>query len=303
MKALAVDAAQRYQSAGVLLEAIESFAVASRMSLSTMGARPLHARHVRRGAASRGSTRPRRRSQPVVREGEHDLVDERHRARCACRADTLRPDSDADVPTRTTQRSPTARHRRPTVLDLPRETCRGVAREPARRVEREVVSVQQPSLAPTPDARCRRASLSCRIVPRRCRRARSRCRRAGTFTPDPVGLSPRTAHAGAGRRSPSTRHGYASAVPTAATSRIRATSRRPMHSAEARAASRTAGRSIIGARDRAGRHHHRARGIDERRRRGRERGPPAQGSDDADASRADAPKPGQPPKPVVAADR
>ncbi|HTR49068.1 MAG TPA: protein kinase, partial [Kofleriaceae bacterium] len=37
MKALAVDAAQRYQSAGLLLEALESFAVASRMSLSTMG--------------------------------------------------------------------------------------------------------------------------------------------------------------------------------------------------------------------------------------------------------------------------
>jgi len=37
MKALAVDAAQRYQSAGLLLEAIESFAVSARMSLSTMG--------------------------------------------------------------------------------------------------------------------------------------------------------------------------------------------------------------------------------------------------------------------------
>ena len=37
MKALAVDPNQRYQSAGQLLEAIESFAVASRMSLSTMG--------------------------------------------------------------------------------------------------------------------------------------------------------------------------------------------------------------------------------------------------------------------------
>ena len=36
MKALAVDANQRYQSAGLLLEAIESYAVASRMSLSTM---------------------------------------------------------------------------------------------------------------------------------------------------------------------------------------------------------------------------------------------------------------------------
>ena len=37
MKALAVDAAQRYQSAGLLLEALESFAVSARMSLSTMG--------------------------------------------------------------------------------------------------------------------------------------------------------------------------------------------------------------------------------------------------------------------------
>ena len=37
MKALAIDAAQRYQSSGLLLEALESFAVASRMSLSTMG--------------------------------------------------------------------------------------------------------------------------------------------------------------------------------------------------------------------------------------------------------------------------
>jgi serine/threonine-protein kinase len=36
MKALAVDANQRYQSAGLLLEAIEAFAVSSRMSLSTM---------------------------------------------------------------------------------------------------------------------------------------------------------------------------------------------------------------------------------------------------------------------------
>src|SRR5215470_3007899 len=36
MKALAVDAAQRYQSAGLLLEAVESFAVAARMSLSTV---------------------------------------------------------------------------------------------------------------------------------------------------------------------------------------------------------------------------------------------------------------------------
>lgn len=36
MKALSVDAAQRYQSAGALLDAIESFASAARMSLSTM---------------------------------------------------------------------------------------------------------------------------------------------------------------------------------------------------------------------------------------------------------------------------
>ena len=36
MKALAVDATQRYQSAGALLEALEAFAVAARMSLSTM---------------------------------------------------------------------------------------------------------------------------------------------------------------------------------------------------------------------------------------------------------------------------
>jgi serine/threonine protein kinase len=36
MKALALDATQRYQSAGLLLEAIESFALAARMSLSTM---------------------------------------------------------------------------------------------------------------------------------------------------------------------------------------------------------------------------------------------------------------------------
>jgi len=36
MKALAVDPTQRYQSAGALLEALESFAVAARMSLSTM---------------------------------------------------------------------------------------------------------------------------------------------------------------------------------------------------------------------------------------------------------------------------
>jgi len=37
LKALAVDANQRYQSAGFLLEAIESYAVSARMSLSTMG--------------------------------------------------------------------------------------------------------------------------------------------------------------------------------------------------------------------------------------------------------------------------
>ncbi len=37
MKALASDPAQRYQSSGLLLEALESFAVSSRMSLSTMG--------------------------------------------------------------------------------------------------------------------------------------------------------------------------------------------------------------------------------------------------------------------------
>ncbi len=36
MKALAVDANQRYQSAGLLLEALEAFAAANRMSLSTM---------------------------------------------------------------------------------------------------------------------------------------------------------------------------------------------------------------------------------------------------------------------------
>jgi len=36
MKALAVDANQRYQSAGMLLEAIEAFALSARMSLSTM---------------------------------------------------------------------------------------------------------------------------------------------------------------------------------------------------------------------------------------------------------------------------
>ncbi len=36
MKALAVDANQRYQSAGLLLEALETFAVSARMSLSTM---------------------------------------------------------------------------------------------------------------------------------------------------------------------------------------------------------------------------------------------------------------------------
>jgi hypothetical protein len=37
MKALAVEASQRYQSAGMLLEALESFAMGSRMPLSTMG--------------------------------------------------------------------------------------------------------------------------------------------------------------------------------------------------------------------------------------------------------------------------
>ena len=37
LKALAVDSNQRYQSAGLLLEAIESYAVSARMSLSTMG--------------------------------------------------------------------------------------------------------------------------------------------------------------------------------------------------------------------------------------------------------------------------
>jgi serine/threonine protein kinase len=37
MKALAVDAVHRYQSAGLLLEALEAFAVANRYSLSTMG--------------------------------------------------------------------------------------------------------------------------------------------------------------------------------------------------------------------------------------------------------------------------
>jgi serine/threonine protein kinase len=37
MKALAVDAAHRYQSAGLLLEALETFAIANRFSLSTMG--------------------------------------------------------------------------------------------------------------------------------------------------------------------------------------------------------------------------------------------------------------------------
>ncbi len=36
MKALAIDANQRYQSAGLLLEAIEAFAMSARMSLSTM---------------------------------------------------------------------------------------------------------------------------------------------------------------------------------------------------------------------------------------------------------------------------
>jgi serine/threonine protein kinase len=36
MKALAVDSSERYQSAGLLLEAVESFALAGRMSLSTM---------------------------------------------------------------------------------------------------------------------------------------------------------------------------------------------------------------------------------------------------------------------------
>ncbi len=36
MKALSVDAGQRYQSAGLLLEAIETFAITARMSLSTM---------------------------------------------------------------------------------------------------------------------------------------------------------------------------------------------------------------------------------------------------------------------------
>src|ERR1041384_2471056 len=36
MKALAVDTSQRYQSGGTLLEALESFSVAARMSLSTM---------------------------------------------------------------------------------------------------------------------------------------------------------------------------------------------------------------------------------------------------------------------------
>ena len=37
MKALAVDAIQRYQSAGLLLEALEAFSIANRFSLSTMG--------------------------------------------------------------------------------------------------------------------------------------------------------------------------------------------------------------------------------------------------------------------------
>ena len=66
MKALAVDANQRYESAGELLEAIESFAVGVADVAVDDGARPLHARHVRRHVqepwlTTRRGSAPRRR--------------------------------------------------------------------------------------------------------------------------------------------------------------------------------------------------------------------------------------------------
>ena len=64
MKALAVDAVQRYQSAGLLLEALEAFAIASRYVAVDDGPRSLHARHVRRDV--RAVARQLRRSQPVA---------------------------------------------------------------------------------------------------------------------------------------------------------------------------------------------------------------------------------------------
>jgi hypothetical protein len=223
MKALAVDPAQRYQSAGLLLEAIENFAIASRMAMSTM-ALGRFMRDMFGDVPEPWLTPAGRQSQPIVaRESTISSTDAKSGPIRTPGPDTLPPmtlppeqlsadavpDEDGSFPD---SGSLLAR----TVLDLPRGQSQAEPHED-QRAEWDAKSYpsQQPSLVPSPLQEVYPQALPLPL-PAPMPQGTQPLPPPTAFTANPGSASNSSpAYPGVdGQQIPSTRHGYASAVPT-----------------------------------------------------------------------------------------
>jgi serine/threonine-protein kinase len=205
MKALAVDPAQRYQSAGLLLEAIESFAISSRMAMSTM-ALGRFMRDMFGDVPEPWLNTSGRASQPVIqKETTISSTDAKSGPVRVPPGDTLPPSASAS--------DPDAQHTR---LDLPRGQTQNEEHPPNEWNARSYPS-SQPVLAPAP-LPPPPEMLSYPVVSRTTTPQGSQpLPPSGHFTPNPgSGSSSAPAHPALPGQPPivSTRHGYASAVPS-----------------------------------------------------------------------------------------
>jgi eukaryotic-like serine/threonine-protein kinase len=143
MKALAIDPAQRYQSAGALLEAIESFAMSVRMPMSTMAL----GRFMRDmfGDMPEPWLNNQRGSEPVVAK-ESTISSTNGSGPVRMPNDTLRPDTEG-IPDDDAKFPDSAGVAGRTVLDLPRDHANEESQE-NQRVEWNAKSYpsEQPSL-------------------------------------------------------------------------------------------------------------------------------------------------------------
>jgi hypothetical protein len=203
MKALAVDAAQRYQSAGLLLEAIESFAISSRMAMSTM-ALGRFMRDMFGDVSEPWLNTSGRASQPIIqKESTISSTDAKSGPVRVPPGDTLPPNqTDEDAHTR---------------LELPRGQTHNDD-EPHDEWNAKSYPSQLPLLAPSPQPMAPEM-LSYPVVSRTTtpQHALPLPPPPGHFTPNPgSGSSSAPAHPALPGQPPivSTRHGYASAAPS-----------------------------------------------------------------------------------------
>jgi serine/threonine protein kinase len=223
MKALAVDPAQRYQTAGALLEAIESFAISSRMAMSTM-ALGRFMRDMFGDVPEPWLTNTGRASQPSIpKESTISSTNGKSGPVRAPASDTLPPgdgipDDDGRFPD---SASVAAR----TVLDLPRGQTHSED-EPqdewnAKSYPAPPALVPAPAIAPdlplTYPVVSRTPTPQRMAMPHALPQGTQPLPPQGHFTPNPgSGSGSAPAHPAMPGQPPivSTRHGYASAVPS-----------------------------------------------------------------------------------------